>query len=589
MVIELVGLPGSGKTTFAKKLEKEGGWTRVRVTGAGEILRYNFLFVLFHPVSTFSQLVWFARYAGDRSLWYTKFMNLFLVHNAKFMKARSIDRAIVDQGHLQNIISLFGRAVEKERVASYVRILPKPDHALIFTVSSEIAEKRMKERGYGVREDVSPEERATWLASATIHVSMLPDMLPGHGIPADVLADDRSIEQALERFSKKTIIYYVHPTRMPTERAHGGQIARMISEWGALSARVTLVAGFRDQSCAGGDVATYYGVERNFATRFVAQHSLHERHKGYPKLAYFLNSLRIFWWLMWWCPEKGATIFTRRPEIAWLLKMKGYLTIYECHEWYAHAWRLPYFLGTHADLIVCINRYTAEEFAKRGFAKERLLTETNGVLYEAFALPITPSDARAKVELPSDKKIMLYTGGLKMMGEDKGVTTILESLRELAAPNILFVAVGGKPDEIAEFKDKAGTLGVLDKCLFIERKTRDELALYQRAADVLLIVHPRTHLFEYYMAPLKTFEYMASGRPIIASDLLSLREIMDDETAFWVSPGDSRDLAERVEEVLANPKEAERRAKNVQEKSRHFTWHARAERLLAKFQELHKS
>src|SRR3989344_4218701 len=99
MIIEFVGLPGSGKSTFAKRLAEHGSWKLVSVSGRAELVFYNVLFLFWHPISFVQGISWFWRYRGLRELWYTKFANLFLVHNAKYMKARRYPRAIIDQGH----------------------------------------------------------------------------------------------------------------------------------------------------------------------------------------------------------------------------------------------------------------------------------------------------------------------------------------------------------------------------------------------------------------------------------------------------------------------------------------------------------
>ncbi|KKS24991.1 MAG: Glycosyl transferase group 1 [Candidatus Jorgensenbacteria bacterium GW2011_GWF2_41_8] len=57
---------------------------------------------------------------------------------------------------------------------------------------------------------------------------------------------------------------------------------------------------------------------------------------------------------------------------------------------------------------------------------------------------------------------------------------------------------------------------------------------------------------EKHTSPLKLFEYMASGRPIVASDLLSLREILTEQEAIFFKPDDPLDLALKIKEILVN-------------------------------------
>ena len=178
MIVELVGLPGSGKSTFARALEKEGKWIRARISNRGELVYFGALFLIRHPISACAQLVWLVRYRGQQSLWYTKFVNLFLVHNAKFMKASLAPWAIIDQGHLQNVMSLFDTPVEKEVILRYLTAFPRPDVSVFFDIDDVERARRQGERGYLAREGTSPSDRALWEEASTKHFGILRPPLP---------------------------------------------------------------------------------------------------------------------------------------------------------------------------------------------------------------------------------------------------------------------------------------------------------------------------------------------------------------------------------------------------------------------------
>ena len=58
---------------------------------------------------------------------------------------------------------------------------------------------------------------------------------------------------------------------------------------------------------------------------------------------------------------------------------------------------------------------------------------------------------------------------------------------------------------------------------------------------MLVLPNPASAISSAFTSPLKLFEYMASGRPIVASDLPSLREVLrDGENALLVAPGNPR-------------------------------------------------
>ena len=85
---------------------------------------------------------------------------------------------------------------------------------------------------------------------------------------------------------------------------------------------------------------------------------------------------------------------------------------------------------------------------------------------------------------------------------------------------------------------------------------------------------------EKHTSPLKLFEYMASGRPIVASDLLSLREILTEQEAIFFKPDDPLDLALKIKEILVNQSLAEQISQNAREKVQNYTWQNRAHRAL---------
>src|SRR5207253_1617909 len=83
-------------------------------------------------------------------------------------------------------------------------------------------------------------------------------------------------------------------------------------------------------------------------------------------------------------------------------------------------------------------------------------------------------------------------------------------------------------------------------------------------------------------SPLKLFEYLAAGRPIVASDLAALREVLrDGENACLVEPGNAATLAAGLSRVLHDRVFAERIARCAFADAEQFSWARRAERLEA--------
>ena len=87
-----------------------------------------------------------------------------------------------------------------------------------------------------------------------------------------------------------------------------------------------------------------------------------------------------------------------------------------------------------------------------------------------------------------------------------------------------------------------------------------------RSADVLVLPNTPGRASSAYTSPLKLFEYMASGRPIVASDLPALREVLrPDDNAVLVEAGDPEALASGLARVLGDPALAARLAAQARE------------------------
>lgn len=95
-------------------------------------------------------------------------------------------------------------------------------------------------------------------------------------------------------------------------------------------------------------------------------------------------------------------------------------------------------------------------------------------------------------------------------------------------------------------------------------------------SDLAVLPLPKGN-FSSHTSPLKMFEYMAIGLPIVASDVPAIREVLKDQfSAIFFEPENSRDLASKIEYLINNPKFAKGIALNAQEVSKQYTYQRRA-------------
>jgi glycosyltransferase involved in cell wall biosynthesis len=167
------------------------------------------------------------------------------------------------------------------------------------------------------------------------------------------------------------------------------------------------------------------------------------------------------------------------------------------------------------------------------------------------------------------------------MGFEKGIKDILKALKKLSDENILFLAVGGNEKEVDFYKLMAQNLGVESQVLFFGRQEQAKLALFQKAADILLMPFPKIAHYEYFMTPLKMFEYMAAERPIIASNLPSIKEILNEQNCFFCEPEDSEGLAKKIKQVFEDPVLVEKISCQAFQDVSQYAWNRRASKILA--------
>jgi len=163
----------------------------------------------------------------------------------------------------------------------------------------------------------------------------------------------------------------------------------------------------------------------------------------------------------------------------------------------------------------------------------------------------------------------------------KGPDVLLGALERLPGVRALIVGgLAGEPD-LARIRAMADRMAP-GRVTFAGQVEPPRVAGLLRQADVLVLPNMPGRVSAAYTSPLKLFEYMASGRPIVASDLPALREVLrPDENAVLVEAGSADALAAGLARVIGDPALASRLAAQAREDVREWTWDRRAERIEA--------
>lgn len=367
-------------------------------------------------------------------------------------------------------------------------------------------------------------------------------------------------------------IIYIANTQMPTDRAHGYQIGKTCEKFAAFGNEVTLIVPDRKHNLTG-DIFEYYGLQKNFTVEKISCLNVMS-HGG--RFAFFLELIIFSAKLLFKKIDKDALIYSRDIVPLFVFRARGFRVVYNVHNWSPRRKRLlRRFFGT-AVKIVCNSEGTRQQVAKDGFHNS--ITATNGVELSDFENLGSKIELRKKLELPLDKKIAMYVGHLYGW---KGVDTILRAAKFLKEKkNILFVVVGGDEGEQKEFLAKIKEEGI-ENILSLGHTPKKEIPKYLQSADILLLPNSaKSEESVKYTSPIKMFEYLASGIPVIASDLPSLREVLHEKNSLLVKPDSPEALSEGIEKLLSDSVFSEALARHAHADAEKYTWDNYAKKIL---------
>jgi len=266
-----------------------------------------------------------------------------------------------------------------------------------------------------------------------------------------------------------------------------------------------------------------------------------------------------------------------------LLFYKLFFTRMEvCSDWHVLKDSLLYRLTARGSTFcLCVTSYLRKTLIEKfSVDPKRIFVSPNGIDLSVFDKKDTKESARGKLQLPSNKILLGYFGRFKTMGMDKGIADILQALAKLD-DSFIFFAAGGYEKDIRYYQKLADEAGVSGRVFLRGESTQDELALYQKACDILLMPFPFNEHYAYHMSPMKMFEYMASERPIISSDLPSVRDVLNEKNALFVAPDNPLQLATAIEKLSSDKALSQKLAIQARQDVNDRTWDHKASAIVA--------
>jgi len=360
-------------------------------------------------------------------------------------------------------------------------------------------------------------------------------------------------------------LVYVSAARLPTEKAHGLQIMKMCEAFAEEGYSVELVIPRRGSPITD-DPFVYYDVKRIFSIRRLpVVGGPHWGRWGF-RLMLAVFSEVLGWWLLF--RRRHAIVYSRNDVPAVESVLLNWRVFFEVHK---ARWNLATrVVARRARGLIAITHGVKQFYTKKGVPDERIMVAPDGVDLAMFDEGKQKNEARSALGLSQHKIIAVYTGHLYVW---KGVETLARAAAKLPK-EFEVVFVGGVDSDVAAFRKRFGEQGNIR---IVGQRPHRQMPTWLTAADMLVLPNTaRDDVSRRYTSPMKLFEYMAAHRPIVASDLPSIREVLDTESAYLVAPDAPDALSETLVRVRDEPEEAEARARRAREQVEQYTWQRRA-------------
>jgi glycosyltransferase involved in cell wall biosynthesis len=376
---------------------------------------------------------------------------------------------------------------------------------------------------------------------------------------------------------------YITNVRLPSERAHGHQVSAVCDALVQLGHDVTIFAPFR-RNIVTDNYWTYYGADPRVKIEHLGsfdpiQSPFLPGVAGLFTLNFLLRralrtTLRV---------DQFDLLYTRSPALLSALIKTDIPVILELHQLPRRNRRLFVKQCNQCRIVACLTSPMRDVLLEWGVLPERLIIAGDAVDLARFAEPISRESAREQLKLQTERLVVGYVGRLKTLGMEKGVSSLLKALKDLHDSHDFFgLVVGGPESDRLEYQQMSDRLGLTaSEVLFTGEMPATSVPLALAACDILVMPFPDVPHYRLYMSPLKMFEYMAANRPIVTSDLPTVRDVLSHETAVFCKPGDTQSLVLALRWIKDHPQEALERAAKAQELVKTHTWEERMKRILS--------
>ncbi len=367
-------------------------------------------------------------------------------------------------------------------------------------------------------------------------------------------------------------IVYISNSVIPSKTANSIHVMKMCQAFANNGHEVLLLAPNKKNEFEKNidDIYEYYGVSKNFNIKKL----------WYPKIKgdFLFYTFAIFIYLFF--NKKFDLVYGRFLHGCYIATLLKYQVIFESHR--------PMYEKNNYELRV-FKKFIKSKYLKKFIVISNALKKMyleNGCLNDSKIQvehdgADKVEDLKSKIELLGSKN-KLKIGYVGHLYKGRGINTIIECAKQIN--DMTFHIVGGLPEDVEYWKKYSKKLSVSNVYFygFISPK---ETIKYRNSFDIFLAPYSQQVSVvgikdtSRYMSPIKIFEYMSHNKPIIASDLMALREVLNSNNSILVKSDNINEWINAIKE-LKDPEKRKKIANYALNDFQSYTWKNRAKKVI---------